>query len=78
MALFALVKTAFDPDGIFNPGVKLPRGSSPFRSLKVGLEVTPIPEDIALALREIERSGGYARSRVEIAQGTGQTVRSEE
>jgi FAD/FMN-containing dehydrogenase len=67
MELFELVKTAFDPDGIFNPGVKLPRGSSPFRSLKVGLDITPIPEDIALALREIERSGGYARSRVGIA-----------
>ncbi|MDZ4861803.1 MAG: FAD-binding oxidoreductase [Gemmatimonadota bacterium] len=68
MELFELVKTAFDPDGIFNPGVKLPRGSSPFQSLKVGLDVTPIPEDIALALREIERTGGYARSRVEIAE----------
>ncbi|MEO8636876.1 MAG: FAD-binding oxidoreductase [Gemmatimonadales bacterium] len=69
MDLFQQVKTAFDPEGIFNPGVKLPRGSSPFRNLKVGLDVTPIPDDIALALREIERSGGYARSRVEIAEG---------
>ena len=70
MALFEQVKTAFDPDGIFNPGVKLPQETSPFRSLKIGLDVTPIPEDIALALREIERSGGYAQSRVEIAEGT--------
>ena len=69
MALFQRVKTAFDPEGIFNPGVKLPQSRSPFRQLKVGLDVAPIPEDIALALREIERSGGYARSRVEIAEG---------
>ena len=68
MDLFGLVKTAFDPDGIFNPGVKLPRGAPPFRDLKVGQDATPIPEDIALALREIERSGGYGRSRVEIAE----------
>jgi FAD/FMN-containing dehydrogenase len=69
MNLFQQVKTAFDPDGIFNPGVKLPQGASPFRQLKVGLDAIQIPEDIALALREIERSGGYARSRVEIAEG---------
>jgi uncharacterized membrane protein len=30
-----------------------------------------IPEDIALALREIERTGGYARSRMDIAGTAG-------
>jgi FAD/FMN-containing dehydrogenase len=66
--LFHRVKTAFDPDGIFNPGVKLDAGTPPFGSLKVGAGAAKIPEDIALALREIERTGGYARSRSELAR----------
>jgi FAD/FMN-containing dehydrogenase len=65
---FKRVKTAFDPLGIFNPGVKLADGGLPLQQLKIGDSAAPIPEDIALALREIERSGGYGRSRVEIAE----------
>lgn len=69
--LFRRVKTAFDPDGIFNPGVKLATAGAPIADLKLGPDAAPIPDDIALALREIERTGGYARSRLEIAaQGT--------
>jgi len=67
MELFHEVKRAFDPHGILNPGVKLPDGMSPLSRLKAGPAADPIPEDIAEALRDIERSGGYARSRVEIA-----------
>lgn len=66
--LFRRVKTAFDPVGIFNPGVKLGDGAGSLEQLKVGDAAAAIPDDIALALREIERGGGYARSRVEIAQ----------
>jgi FAD/FMN-containing dehydrogenase len=70
--LFRRVKTAFDPDGIFNPGVKLATAGPPIADLKLGPDAVPIPDDIALALREIERTGGYARSRLEIAaQGPG-------
>ncbi len=72
--LFQRVKTAFDPDGIFNPGVKLALPGPAITDLKVGADAAPIPADIALALREIEQTGGYARSRLEIAggsQGTG-------
>ncbi|HTS87582.1 MAG TPA: FAD-binding oxidoreductase [Gemmatimonadales bacterium] len=65
--LFRRLKTAFDPDGIFNPGVKLPVGSSELAQLKVGPDAASIPEDIAAALREIEQTGGYARSRLDIA-----------
>ena len=68
MRLFRLVKTAFDPLGIFNPGVKLGGEGSSIRQLKVGDAAAPIPADIATALREIERTGGYAQSRVEIAE----------
>jgi FAD/FMN-containing dehydrogenase len=67
--LFRRVKTAFDPCGIFNPGVKLGSDGPALRQLKVGPDAAPIPDDIALALREIERTGGYARSRLEVANG---------
>ena len=65
--LFRRVKTAFDPDGILNPGVKLDAGESAMAGLKIGPDAATIPEDIAQALREIERTGGYARRRMEIA-----------
>ena len=66
VALFHGIKTAFDPDGIFNPGVKLGLEDS-LTGLKLGADAAAIPDDIAEALRQIERSGGYARSRSEIA-----------
>ena len=69
--LFRRVKTAFDPDGILNPGVKLDSGDSAMAGLKIGPGAATIPEDIALALREIERTGGYSRSRMEIAGTAG-------
>jgi FAD/FMN-containing dehydrogenase len=69
MALFQQVKTAFDPDGIFNPGVKLPGSRPALTDLKLGPAAAPIPEDIAEQLRTIERTGGYARSRSELAGG---------
>jgi FAD/FMN-containing dehydrogenase len=65
--LFRRLKTAFDPSGIFNPGVKLDAGGPAIASLKLGPDAVQIPDDIAEALREIERTGGYARSRMEIA-----------
>jgi hypothetical protein len=67
MALFRDIKAAFDPAGILNPGIKLSGGGSPIARLKVGAAATPIPDDIALALRDIERTGGYARARLELA-----------
>jgi FAD/FMN-containing dehydrogenase len=65
--LFRQVKRAFDPSGIFNPGVILPSGEPPISRLKVGSGAAAIPDDIRKALREIELSGGYARSRLELA-----------
>jgi FAD/FMN-containing dehydrogenase len=67
MALMGRVKTAFDEDGILNPGVKLEAGLAPLSALKLGPDAAPIPDDVARALREIERSGGYATSRLAIA-----------
>ena len=67
--LFRLVKNCFDPLGILNPGVILPAvpDEAPLSRLKVGADAAPIPDDIALALRAIEREGGYARSRLLLA-----------
>jgi FAD/FMN-containing dehydrogenase len=66
--LFRLVKHAFDPQGLFNPGVKAPLPNQPvLRPLKVGAGAPPLREGIARALREIERNAAYAVSRLELA-----------
>lgn len=68
--LMRATKLAFDPDGILNPGVILPAGAAdPLAQLKVGADAAAIPEDIANALRAIERTGGYGTSRLKIADG---------
>jgi FAD/FMN-containing dehydrogenase len=68
VSLFRSVKAAFDPAGILNPGVILPTGkSSPIDRLKMGADAVDLPVDIARSLREIERTGGYARDRMELA-----------
>jgi FAD/FMN-containing dehydrogenase len=67
--LFRLVKHAFDPLGIFNPGVILPSGEAPISRLKVGSGAVQLPSDVEQGLREIERGGGYGRSRLELAGG---------
>jgi FAD/FMN-containing dehydrogenase len=64
--LFRAVKDAFDPEGILNPGVKLGDGA-PLADLKVGDGAVALPADIASALREIERTGGYSRRRLDLA-----------
>ncbi|HEU5171770.1 MAG TPA: FAD-binding oxidoreductase [Gemmatimonadales bacterium] len=67
VALFRKLKDAFDPPGILNPGVILPSGQPPLWSLKVGAGAAQLPADIARGLREIERTGGYATSRLRLA-----------
>jgi FAD/FMN-containing dehydrogenase len=65
--LFREIKLAFDPSGIFNPGVILPSGEPAISRLKVGPAAAAIPEDIQTRLREIELKGGYAWRRLELA-----------
>ena len=67
LGLFQLIKESFDPAGIFNPGVILSSGEEPIGRLKVGAGAVRLPPDINQALREIERTGGYQRSRLELA-----------
>jgi FAD/FMN-containing dehydrogenase len=71
MDLFRRVKQSFDPAGIFNPGVILPSDQPAISRLKVGETALALPPDIQNALREIERTGGYARSRLELADELG-------
>ena len=67
LELFRRIKAAFDPLGIFNPGIILPSGEPPIGRLKVGSSAVPIPADLQRALRDIELTGGYGRSRLELA-----------
>jgi FAD/FMN-containing dehydrogenase len=69
--LFRQVKRAFDPLGIFNPGIILPSGEPPISRLKVGSSAAPMPSDVQRALREIELTGGYGRCRLELADEKG-------
>ncbi|HEY9518154.1 MAG TPA: FAD-linked oxidase C-terminal domain-containing protein, partial [Gemmatimonadales bacterium] len=67
VTLFRLLKDAFDPKGIMNPGVKLPDPDHrPFGQLKVGEGAAPLPSRIEAGLREIERSAGYSLSRLDL------------
>ncbi len=69
MELFRRVKAAFDPAGILNPGVILPGGDPPIARLKAGAGAAPLPADVAVALREIERTGRYDTPRLALADG---------
>jgi FAD/FMN-containing dehydrogenase len=69
--LFHRIKEAFDPLGIFNPGIILPSGEPPISRLKVGPNAAPIPADLQRALQEIELTGGYGRCRLELAGEVG-------
>lgn len=66
--LFRDIKAAFDPAGVLNPGIKLAAVAPPVSRLKVGTGAVDIPADIAEGLRAIERGGGYARPRLELAR----------
>jgi len=58
--LFAEVKRAFDPVGMFNPGVIVPAEPA-LAHLKVGPHAVTLPPDVAAALRDRERAGRWDR-----------------
>jgi len=67
-ALFRDLKHAYDPRGTLNPGVIIPTATwAPLADLKVGPEATPIPDDIAARLRDVERTAGWAIPKLELA-----------
>lgn len=52
---FLAVKRAFDPAGLWNPGVIVGERGDPFRwGLKVGGAAAPLPDDVAALLRRVE------------------------
>jgi FAD/FMN-containing dehydrogenase len=70
-SLFRDLKRTYDPRSVFNPGVILPSADwAPLADLKVGPQAAPIPEDIATALRGIERTGGWATPKLELARSS--------
>ena len=64
--VFRSVKRGFDPAGIFNPGVIVRAGGGAAPAFKVGSGAAPIPADIAGRLRQVERSGGWAASKLQL------------
>lgn len=66
-ALFKLVKGAFDPAGIFNPGVIVPEPvAQPMANLKVGPNAVEIPTRISDGLLSIERRAQWARPKLDL------------
>src|SRR5882762_1785577 len=67
-ALFRELKRGYDPRCMLNPGVIIPSADwTPLADLKDGPEATPIPDDIARRLRELERNAGWATPKLELA-----------
>ena len=67
IALFSAVKRAFDPTGIFNPGVKVPiEGQRAIEEVKYDPSIAPLPDRARHALDAIERERGYARFRLSL------------
>jgi FAD/FMN-containing dehydrogenase len=63
IACFRAIKSAFDPEGRYNPGVMLPDGRDPLTRLKVGADAPPLPDGVAEALQRIEREARWGESR---------------
>ena len=66
-ARFALVKQCFDPEGILNPGVKVPlAGERALETIKYDPSLSGVPAESRAALAIVERERAYARSRLEL------------
>ena len=64
---FVAVKHAFDPDGLLNPGAKLPlKGDTALSDVKYDPALPPLPPSARRALATVERDRAYARSRLEL------------
>lgn len=64
---FARIKAAFDPEGVLNPGVKVPLpGQRALDQIKYDPALAPHPPGAAGALATVERDRAYARHRLEL------------
>ena len=67
LELFALVKSAFDPRGLFNPGVKVPlAGQRPLGDIKYDPDLAPLPPAARAALDLVTAERAYARPRLSL------------
>jgi hypothetical protein len=68
---FALVKKAFDPANILNPGVKVPLpGQNAIGDIKYDPALTPLPGQARAALDELTATRGYNQFRLSLVDGT--------
>ncbi len=72
-ALFARVKSCFDPAGILNPGVIVPSAGAvdPLASIKYDLDLPPLPAPARAVLDRVERERAYDSFRLEMLEGGG-------
>lgn len=65
--LFASIKRMFDPEGILNPGVKVPvPGQQPLHVVKYDPMLRPLPENARRVLALVEEERAYDRPRLEL------------
>jgi FAD/FMN-containing dehydrogenase len=72
IARFRAVKDAFDPAGLFNPGVKLPAPGVPSfgGAVKYDPSLDPLPEAARTALERVQRDRAWHRFRLELLEET--------
>ncbi|MCL4213895.1 MAG: FAD-binding oxidoreductase [Gemmatimonadales bacterium] len=67
LELFAATKRAFDPEGILNPGVKVPLpGAAPLADLKYDPALPPLPTAARAALDRIVREKAWSHHRLDL------------
>lgn len=67
IAAFRAVKSAFDPAGIFNPGVKVPiEGERAVGDIKYDPSLTPLPPRAAAAMARVYDDRAYHRFRLDL------------
>ena len=70
VALFAEVKHAFDPQNIFNPGVKVPTGAGQsIGDVKYDPTLPQLPLDARKALDRVERDRAWSSYRLSMIGG---------
>ncbi|MFL5578796.1 MAG: FAD-binding oxidoreductase [Gemmatimonadaceae bacterium] len=70
--LFALVKNAFDPTGILNPGVKIALpGQRALEDVKYDPALPPLPDAARAALATVYAERAYQRFRLDLLDGRG-------
>jgi hypothetical protein len=67
------VKTAFDPEGLLNPGVKIATpGEEPLGDVKYDPALPPLPPRARRALDVMTEARAYATPRLTLLEGQGQ------